>query len=75
MSTVALAFLGDTPESYAEVPFYLLAHPEGRAATSHARLWDQYVDVIEANPELQEASTRTRLWNHMMGKLNVPYNG
>jgi hypothetical protein len=68
---VGLAVMGQTPTSYAEVPFYLLANPVGRAATSSVRFWDENADEMVANPALQDEGTRTAIWDYLMEKMNV----
>ncbi|KAF8583669.1 NAD(P)-binding protein [Ramaria rubella] len=71
-SKVALFLMGETPESYAEVPFYILANPEGRAATADAPFWNEKVNKLEPDPSTREKSNRTKVWDHLMAALGSP---
>ncbi|KAF8583670.1 NAD(P)-binding protein [Ramaria rubella] len=72
VSKVALLFMGETPESYAEVPFYILANPKGRAATADAPFWNEKVDKLEPDPSTREKSNRTKVWDNLMATLGPP---
>jgi hypothetical protein len=70
-----LAIMGETPASYAEVPFYLLANPianpVGRAATSSACFWDENADEMAPDPGLQDEAIRAVIWDQLMGKMKT----
>jgi hypothetical protein len=68
--TIGMALLGGTPESYAEVPFYLLANPEGRAACAKAPFWNQHVYQLKAHPSTQDKTNRVKVWTHLLEMLN-----
>lgn len=71
LSKVALAIMGSTPASFAEVPFYLLANPMGRATTSSGHFWNENAEELKANPALQDEGIRTKIWNHLMEKIKT----
>jgi hypothetical protein len=69
LSLIAWVFfliLGETPASYADVPFYLLVHPEGRAATLRVRFWDENVEEMVGSRALPEEGIRLRIWDHLV---------
>ncbi|KAF8525442.1 hypothetical protein JB92DRAFT_3140298 [Gautieria morchelliformis] len=68
---VGLAVMGQTPASYAEVPFYLLANPVGWAATSIMRFWDGNAGEMAGNPALQDEGTRAAVCDYLMEKMNA----
>ncbi|KAF8501940.1 NAD(P)-binding protein [Gautieria morchelliformis] len=68
---VVLPIMGQTPASYAEVPFYLLANPVGRAATSSVCFWNENAVETAANPALQDEGIKTAIWEHMMEKMKT----
>jgi hypothetical protein len=68
---VVFAIIGETTASYAEVPFYLLANPMGRAATSSACFWNANADEMAPDPALQDEAKRVAIWDHLMGKMKM----
>ena len=65
-----MALLGRSPESYAEVPFYLLVNPEGRRASAKVRFWNQHVRQLKPHPSVQDEANRAKVWNHLLEMMS-----
>lgn len=65
---VFLAIAGDTPASYADVPFYLMVHPEGRDKTLKAHFWDKNAEAIKI--EEVEKEGKIKVWEHLMEQMS-----
>ncbi|GJJ09662.1 hypothetical protein Clacol_003886 [Clathrus columnatus] len=72
LSTLVLPFIGRSKEEYAEIPFYLLAVPEGRelTATYDTHLWNENVEPIKPHLNTLKPENREKIWNHLISKLN-----
>lgn len=66
MSSVASIFMGRTAEEYADVPFYLLANPEGRTLAAKEKFFDENVVKVEAHPSAKDNNHRAKIWEHLM---------
>ncbi|KAF8581711.1 NAD(P)-binding protein [Ramaria rubella] len=66
---LVLALFGSTPASYAEVPFYLLANPEGCKSAAEHRYWDSNASRLEPHPSSQEEVNKGKVWAHIMEVL------
>jgi hypothetical protein len=64
---IGMALMGCPPESYAEVPFYLLANPEGCRASAKVRFWDQKIRQVKVDPSVQDKANRAKVWTHLCG--------
>ena len=67
---VGIALIGSLPESYAEVPFYLLANPGGRKASAKGRFWDRDVCQLKPHPSVQDETNRQKVWKHLLEMLH-----
>ncbi|KAF8529718.1 hypothetical protein BU17DRAFT_73046 [Hysterangium stoloniferum] len=61
-----LAIMGASAESYAEVPFYLLANPEGRSLTEHTQFWDEKVNPINPHFTARQKMNKDKVWAHLL---------
>ncbi|KZV84721.1 NAD(P)-binding protein [Exidia glandulosa HHB12029] len=66
------AFMAKTIDEYAQVPFYLVANPEGQklvGTEAKATQWDDKARRLSESPALKTPGTREAIWNFMVGKL------
>ncbi|KAF8530105.1 hypothetical protein BU17DRAFT_78674 [Hysterangium stoloniferum] len=68
---IILSMFGSSKESYAEIPFYLLANPEGQAMTAavDGKFWDHKVQKIKPQPSLVLKENREKVWDHLMSTI------
>jgi len=71
VSGLTLGVAGSSKESYAEIPFYLLANPEGQAMTAAAdgKLWDQNIKKIKPHPSSALQENKEKVWDHLMSTI------
>jgi len=70
IGTALIALAGRSVESYAEIPLYLLGHPEGQAFAAKERFSDENLARIEPHTSVREETSRAKVWAHLIGVLN-----
>ncbi|EJD54795.1 NAD(P)-binding protein [Auricularia subglabra TFB-10046 SS5] len=69
---LASALIGITAEEYANVPFYLVANPEGQKLVGtepNATHWNYNAKRIGASPASQRGEVRKAVWDLIVAKL------
>lgn len=71
LSAILLPLVGRSKEDYAEIPFFLLANPQGKELTSppNAHFWNENLEPMKAHANTVKAENREKVWNHLMSKL------
>jgi hypothetical protein len=69
-ASLAISLTGSSPESYAEVPFHMVANPEGRALTAGERFWDESVSKLEPHPSAKDEGLRRKIWDHLLAMMD-----
>jgi hypothetical protein len=69
-ASLVAALAGSSPASYAEVPFYLIANPEGRALAAKERFWDENVSRLEPHPSAKDEGLRRKIWDHLLDTID-----
>lgn len=69
LSVIVGFFVGQTCESYAEVPFYQLVNPEGKALTRRGHYWNENVDQVPVHESSLESGNMEKVWKHLIGKM------
>lgn len=65
-------FIAKTIEEYAQIPFYLVANPEGQklvGTEAKATHWDNGANPLPESPALKTPATRKAIWDFMIGLL------
>lgn len=69
---LANLFLAKTIEEYAQIPFYLVANPEGQklvGTEAKATHWDNAANPVPEAPALKSPGTRKAIWEFLVGLL------
>ena len=70
IAAVSMALMGLSPESYAEIPFFLVANPEGRELTNKARFWDEKLQMLKPHPMTKDENFRNKVRAHLLETIN-----
>jgi len=66
VANVAHTLAGKTPEQYGEIPFYLLANPEGRALAAKDMFLDDNVAKVEPSSSAMDNNERAKIWEGLV---------
>ncbi|KZV90358.1 NAD(P)-binding protein [Exidia glandulosa HHB12029] len=62
--------IGQTVESYAEIPFYLTANPEGRKLIEREGGWlNENLKKLAPSPASEDVATRQIIWSWLQNKM------
>lgn len=70
---VAMALMGTSPDSYAEIPFFLVANPEGRTSTNKARFWDENLQILKPHSAAKDENFRNKVRAHLLEIINSKF--
>lgn len=72
LSAILLPLIGRSKEDYAQIPFFLLATPDGRdlVTKSNTYFWNENVEPVKVHPNTLKPENREKVWSHLMSKLS-----
>ncbi|WWC64298.1 uncharacterized protein I303_106908 [Kwoniella dejecticola CBS 10117] len=63
---LGLMVMGSTPDEYANVPVYILAHPDAKEQLGEGKLWDHRLHSKSPGAWPSDGQNRIKLWNKLL---------
>ncbi|WWC73356.1 uncharacterized protein I206_107323 [Kwoniella pini CBS 10737] len=63
---LGLLMMGSTPDEYANIPVYILVHPDARKELGEGKFWDHRIKVKNPSVWPSARENREKLWNKLL---------